>query len=337
MHGLYRLRAIELASAIEHKPQLLMSALQFMTLQFMTGSSAVDMVHAKGFSATSGRMSNWLFPLFNNEAIAKWATTNSDGGFDVSSVCTGARIGIDLGPDASEDTAKIINSLIRQRIYVRLRDRGDNWRAIQGETPVVILWDEIQLGFNSNDADKVSVVRSGGGTFIAATQSVSSVIKRLGKEPADAMLGNFVSAICLKSSDGPTLDLMSQRGGVVLRPVSSIHHIDDEIHGVNLDIGIASEYMAPRDVGGRIAGNPSDIHKRSIRQNLVRQVTDSGDEEVIHRAKNVTGIIGNSARATHLAVTSDELNQYLNERFVAYATIYRAGVMRCDFINVQPE
>jgi len=332
VHSSYRLRAIEILQSIPESERgfLTSNALRYMDAEAKT------LIPAKAFSSTIDYIGTWLSPLFNNEQIAAWASTSEeDGGIDVSRVLEGLRIGLDVDSAVyGEKTGDIISALVRQRIYVALKRRGDGWKAVEGQTSVWLVMDEVQILWKDFDGDMTAILRSLGGTQIVATQSVDSLVDTMGKERAETVIGNFVGGLIGFKSTPATYALYSQRAGYVARPYSSIldETMAKEVVGVGLKGDLWVEYLMPRGTNGLISDSGASIHKLSLRQKLVRAVTDSGQSgQIIHSNQENKGLV------TYSVATAEELDGMLAEPFTAVWVGMRAGVRRADIIKVQPE
>jgi len=339
-HGQYRQDAINAAfdmhQRMDRKSSMLLNAIDFFENAWQATQGA-----EKTFAAVQGTYKNWLEPLFSHESIIQWA--ECDEGVDVTECLQGKRIGIDVpGIVYGFPAAAIITNLVRQRVYTALKRRGNGWRNVAGQKPVLLLIDEMHLvwqaesGTGMDDNSMVSIARSLGGIFLVGTQSVNSLRARFGEDKTREALGNFRNFGCYEA-DMETTDYVSGRIGAINRPIDTIYDVDDEVAGINVTAALSREYMTPHNFGGRTGSDAASFAKRLIKNTPLRFAVGAQSDTAIddvHAAKIQT--LGNRALATHAVATADELNIMLSERFACVFVAQRAGCKRRDVIIVDP-
>ena len=89
--------------------------------------------------------------------------------------------------------------MVRARLYNFLKNRSSSWE--EGGTRAILMWDEFALGIGSGDmeANMLPIQRSLGLTSVFATQTITEVRARMGRERADALLDNLTKNIICAS------------------------------------------------------------------------------------------------------------------------------------------
>jgi len=340
-HGEYRAAALSAASALEvdgvkiiDKGGMLSIAVEYFEAEFQSIQKA-----GKTLAGVMMLANIWLEPLFTNELIADWA--NCDEGEDITACLEGARIGIDVPATIYGQAASaIITNLVRMRLYSALKKRGDNWKSVEGQTPVLVLIDEMHLlwqaesGDGMDDNSMVSIGRSLGAMFLVGTQSIDEMESRFNEEKTLASLGNFRNLICYEATT-KTLEYASSMAGAILRPINTINLEDGEVKGMNMTAALNQEMIAPKDFGGRLGGDASSFAKKMVRNTPLHYLVGIQSQGMSHQNRE-TGAVGNNARATYMSASSDELQIMLQERFCALAVLNRAGAPRRDVIYIEP-
>lgn len=334
-HGEYRKKAIELIAAMTRDGERVIDSANVISQSYSYFQAEFESMteSEKTFAGVMMTANNWLSPLFENDLIAAWA--DCDEGLDVTTVVEGARLGLDIPENLYGRAAvRIISNLVREKIYVSLKRRGNDWREVEGQKQVIIVMDEMHLLWRESDTDFSSISRSLGGSFIAATQSLDILIDRIGSDDkALATAGNFRSMVCYDATQR-TLEYASARAGAILRPTISIHSESDEVTGVALMSDLSVEYNAARDTSDLSGEMQSKLQSKSLLQRATSMFV--GDKHEIKEDEILAGAIGNCARAIYSSITQDELQIALQERFAALAVINRAGAPRRDVITVRP-
>lgn len=143
-------------------------------------------------------MDNWVKPLLQHPELREWASTET--GVDISIPATGGFVACSLPEVKYGAAGKLAQSLIGQRLTVRVRRRADfDWRAA-GETPVLFVKDEAQELITQADRDFLPQARSLGGCAAYGTQSLDAYESRMGDASSRAFLDNFRSVISFTAS-----------------------------------------------------------------------------------------------------------------------------------------
>ena len=330
--GEYRWKAMHEVKSVESS-FLIEEALQF----FAKSWSGIVLDSEKQFSGIMQQAESWLEPLFTHNSVAAWG--EADEGVDITSVCNGARIGIDVPAVVyGEGAAVIIANLANQRLDSAIKKRGNTWESDDNQKFVLKFKDEMQEILKAKtDGQMLSMGRSWGVAMVGATQSVDAMHECLSELSTNAMLGNFNNRIAYRSTE-LTTNFMSESVGSMKREISSIDNEDGKVVGVSLMSSLSAERRVPQSTNtGRLNGGLAEFTKKLVRKSPARYFL--GMEKENANTKPITrtnGASSNMALATHLVCTPEELNIFHNERFVPVMRIIRAGVPRRDMVRVTP-
>lgn len=143
-------------------------------------------------------LDTWIKPLLQHPELRPWAST--EHGEDVTTPTTGGTVAVALPEVKYNIAGKLAQSLIKQRLAVKVRRRGDyDWRAA-GETPVLFATDEAQELISKADRDFLPQSRGLGGYAAYFTQSYDAYESRMGDAATRAFLDNFRSLAAFESS-----------------------------------------------------------------------------------------------------------------------------------------
>lgn len=187
---------------------------------------------------TAGSISNmvrtWLGNILLQEKLGPWVNT-TDSQFMVEDVMTGQKIGL-LLPESEYGIGGVaISALCMRRVYDAVKKRGDNWRSLDGHTPVLLAADEVQNLLTRADLETVPVARSLGLYLMFATQNVDGLYKRLERDGAVQMLGNLASIIALAPRTDDSNSYISKRIGHVWKAsTQSFHGLPDAASDLGL-------------------------------------------------------------------------------------------------------
>ena len=138
------------------------------------------------------------------------------------------------------DTGLLVSALVKQRIYKGIRRRlGQSeaeWRA-EGQTPLALLWDEVQSLVSEDDIKLLPQARSAWVMACFATQGFDSLIDAFGNvNAAELFCNTFQSVDCLQTSQA-TYDYLTKRFGTALMTV-----FVEDTRGIDYD-GSVSKYL----------------------------------------------------------------------------------------------
>jgi hypothetical protein len=327
-------------SLITESSAIVRTAISFFENEFQKTQSA-----DKTLTGVLMQANIWLEPLFTHEAIARWA--DCETGVDVTECCRGARIGLDVPAVVyGQSGAAIIANLVRQRLYSALKKRGNNWRDLEGETPVLMVIDEMHLVWNPSSSDgmddnsMVSISRSLGGIFLVGTQSVDEMESRFGADKTLASLGNFRNFICYDAT-AKTLDYAASRAGMILREKTTINN--DQQSGSRVDMfSDLNEVVVRSGMPFNCADAVASSHRSPVRNvsissfvNLVN-LAKGEQNEVKGQNPSLGFYVGDGGSTTYPPADASEMQIMLEERFAAVCLLNRAGAPRRDVVIIEP-
>lgn len=141
---------------------------------------------------------NTIKDLMAHPELRAWASMET--GVDVTIPTTGGFVAVSLPEVKYGQAGKLVQSLIKQRLFIKIRRRGDyDWRAA-GETPVLFAVDESQEMISKADRDFLPQSRGLGGYAAYFTQSYDAYESRMGDAATRAFLDNFRSLAAFESS-----------------------------------------------------------------------------------------------------------------------------------------
>lgn len=188
----------------------------------------------KTWGGIENMVRTWLANITLHAQLGPWVETDQ-GNVTIESALSGAKLGL-LLPESDYGIGGVaISALCMRRLYDAVKRRGDGWRSIEGQQPVLLAADEVQNLLTRADLETVPVARSLGLHLLFATQNVDGMYKRLDRDGAVQMLGNFASLIALPPRTADSNAYVSQRAGKIWRATVNFHHgLPDAAADVNL-------------------------------------------------------------------------------------------------------
>lgn len=169
---------------------------------------------------TAGSISNmvrtWLGNICLHERLGPWTDTVASDA-SIEDAMRGSKLGLLLPESQFGIGGVAISALCMRRLYDGVKARGDNWRSLQGHTPVLLAADEVQNLLTKADLETVPVARSLGLHLMFATQNVDGLYKRLDKDGAVQLLGNLASLIALPPRTDDSNAYVAKRAGSIWR------------------------------------------------------------------------------------------------------------------------
>lgn len=153
---------------------------------------------------------NTIKDLLAHPELRAWASMET--GVDVTIPTTGGFVALALPEVKYGQAGKLVQSLIKQRLFVKIRRRGDyDWKSA-GEVPVLFATDEAQELISQADRDFLPQSRGLGGYAVYCTQSYDEYESRMGDAATRAFLGNFRSKAAFEST-AKTYEYLSKEMG----------------------------------------------------------------------------------------------------------------------------
>ena len=288
---------------------------------------------------------SWIMPILGHRDLLPWAS--SEEGVDPTAVCQGALIGLGVSSfKYGQAVSTAISQLVKARVYRAIRNRGDKWKNIPGQTPVLLMVDECQDGLiGQQEMALASQGRSLGARLVFASQNFEGIVAAIGQggagtgalEKTKALLGNFLSVVCFHSTPG-TMEYLSERMGHILRRESYA--------GAGaVDFGSVSKQIV-EGYGGwgqqSSALNPL-LRRAEIKLSVSARVYNpqSGTLADLSRSDR-DGVVDEGIQAHFQCdlgrvLTAAEADAFLQTPFAAAAYLMRGSVPRMDIIEVEPE
>ena len=146
----------------------------------------------------------------------------------------GKNVGVALPRHEHGDAGLLVSSLVKQRIYTginrRLSMAEADWRA-EGQTPVVLLWDEVQDLVSDDDIALLPKARSGWVMAYFATQGFDSLVNAFGSVDAAKLFCNTFQSVDSLESSPETYEYLSNRFGTALMTVFESHALGIDYDG----------------------------------------------------------------------------------------------------------
>jgi len=305
-----------------------------------------------------GIASLWLSQITDNEKMEAWA--DADTGFEIEAVCRGAQIGVVL-PESEYGKAGVLASgLLKKRVYEAIKRRGDTWQDVEGETPVLVVIDEVQALLTDDETAMLPIARSLGLYAAFSTQNVDGILSKLGDHAGYQLLGNLRSMVAYQTQTKKTTEYISERMGATYRPQIQ-HAARYEDLGARL-IKVAHDAVghtgdrqrglrpAMRTAGMNVAQLGHDVMDFVLHpQKRIKDNQEVGSENQwfiqsaiehnasIAAAENIDGH-GSMEQTLALSrvVDPDEVNEVLSQPNTALAQVIRGRVVRRDLIGAKP-
>lgn len=273
----------------------------------------------------------WLGNICSHEVLSDWVnTTNS---VKVEDVFTGQKMGLLLPESEYGQGGIAISALVMRRLYDGAKKRGDNWNKDPNQKPVLLVADEIQNLLTQADIDNVAIARSLGLYLTFATQNIDGLYKRLDKDGAIQMLGNFASFIALPARTSDSNDYVSKRASKVWK---SVVERFEGLPDARADINLYLESGADRNLRGIDLYNQAFLgHPRtsfligSYVEKMNQQTGEITEDWTHNNSASPTVNIKNES-----LVDPDELDTLLATPHTAIALINRGRVQRRDVIKL---
>lgn len=197
----------------------LLQAVEYITVEFQKMTEQGNTAASITFTAQS-----WATKITMHPEIFRWM--DCEEGVVVEDVCNGLRIGVYVPVAQYGEAGMVVEKILRYRVYNAIMNRPDNWREL-GQKPVALMWDEMAAGIGQGvrEADMMPMCRSRGLSIVAATQTLTELEARMGRERAHALVALFPNIIAYRS-DANTMNHLSANLGVI-RKLSRMYLPED--------------------------------------------------------------------------------------------------------------
>ena len=271
--------------------------------------------------------------------LVAFAHTEKSEGFDLNQIRWGARFGVNLPVVRYGHGGLMVSALVKQRVFSILRLRVYDWEAA-GESRVLGVIDEAAGLLGKADADYMKVARGFGYSALYALQNFDALVVRLGGEAAaQTFLDNFRSKVSLVSTPY-TYSIISKALGMTQRlkwtgPSMAVNYVR------SLTILAKSALLDPTHPGASFLRT---LLRRG--HGFFREPSDGahGFSGHIHRRKEISATedvfkiqpIQQCEMKAMPLLEEHEWDSLLAEKFVAVATVQRAGIRRRDIVRIHP-
>ena len=262
-------------------------------------------------------------------------------GLDVTRCMFGEVVGVSLPVEERDGAGLVISALNKEKIYLKVKERfkkkESEWMA-EGGTPVLLLWDEVQLLVTEDDLKMLPIMRSAWIQAYWCTQGFDSLVQAFGSENQAVNFANtFQSLICLKSSP-ETYEYMIRRLGTALVTTFQQQTLGIDFAGAvdkYLDSPFNDEEHPNRAALKKIERlGGARFHVGRPRYNAIYGQKNEREED----AKTIgTGILVNihGNKEVQELVRMDEFEALLAGRSgKAFVYINRAGAPRVDLVQL---
>lgn len=149
---------------------------------------------------------------------------------DVDFALNGGILCCAVGESEWGAVGQVIAVWLKTRLYIQARKRQVSDPESAKKKSCLFLCDEFQMlatsGGSESDAEFFNIARSTGVFMVGATQALSSLQKRLGKEPTTDLLNNLRTKVLLRLEDTETLEMFQKLAGETFRGVV----VDDDFY-----------------------------------------------------------------------------------------------------------
>lgn len=294
---------------------------------------------------------NTIKDLLAHPELRAWASMET--GVDVTIPTTGGFVAVSLPEVKYGQAGKLVQSLIKQRLFVKIRRRGDyNWRAA-GETPVLFAVDESQELISKADRDFLPQSRGLGGYACYMTQSYDAYESRMGDAATRAFLDNFRSRGVFQSSPKTYEYLAAEMGEGKFVTWSSPTQVIDFMGTAKMVAGSVlydntredAKHMRKhrrRGAGRVLIPLGRKDNSKMVGQDWVPDTESRMLNQSFHDPLDMDA--GLAERFAFQAIVSSEIKQrklllpedvakHLNSEQDAVVSFYRAGAPRHDFVS----
>lgn len=161
-------------------------------------------------SSVNFNISAWVTDAVNRH-MGPWM--DAEEGVRVEDIFKGEAMGMFCPEFKYGITGRLMMTMVRARLYNFVKNRSSTWE--EGGTRAVLMWDEVALGIGKGDmeANILPIARSLGLTCIFATQTITELRARMGKDRADALLDNLTKNIVCLATDAESYAYLATKLG----------------------------------------------------------------------------------------------------------------------------
>ena len=161
-------------------------------------------------SSVNFNVGAWITDSVNRHMKLWW---EAEKGVRIEDIFQGAAMGLYCPEFRYGAVGKLVNCMVRARLYNFVKNRSSTWEA--GGTRAMLIWDEFALGIGKGEMESniLPIQRSLGLTSVFATQTITEVRARMGKDRADALLDNLTKNIVCLKTDAESYEYLAKKMG----------------------------------------------------------------------------------------------------------------------------
>lgn len=275
----------------------------------------------------------WIGQIISHKRLAEWG--NIEHGAVIEEACEGKHFGIAMPTSEFGPAGNLVSILLKKRLYKIIKNRGDVWKDVEGQTPVILVADEVQNLLTTDETDMMPIARSLGLKCKFATQNIDGIYAVL-RDPylAKQFLGNFGSVMAFKVTTDLTKEFVASKGGYAYKAkVTDMEGIVDARYENNAIINDPTRL--PRKEGGmRWEETQSAGFVRSITSKITPVVEEMHKLVVPHHSAYQQKMNINVGQQK--LIDEDELEMILQKPNMAFISVTRGRVTYCDFVDTTP-
>lgn len=266
-------------------------------------------------------------------------------GEDVTRALRGEFVGVDLPEVQHGEAGRLVQSLVKQRIYSEVRKRkGEPHQWPEGHLPMMLMIDEAQLLVGEEERNLLPIARSLGMMAVFATQTYEGLMATFQtKYHTDHFCNTFQNLICLDSSIA-TLEYVSNRLGQAELVAFKTPTVGLDYAGavMNLAKSAGSDLNHPSRSGlrqiERRGGSEFEVAVPTLRGvnqsewKELRDVKSIDDAALSARVKVPVG----GVKEIQPVLSVEEMTSLLRTKGAAVVLLNRAGTPRVDVAQLNP-
>jgi hypothetical protein len=262
-------------------------------------------------------------------------------GLDITQCLWGKIVGVNLPSKERDGAGRVISALNKQKVYQQVRKRFDRkeseWLA-DGETPVLLLWDEVQNLVTDDDIEMLPIMRSAWIQGFFCTQGFDSLVNAFGDERKATNFANTFQSFATLGASPETYEYVMKRLGTALITV-----FKEQTQGIDyagaVDKYLDSPFNDPEHPSRaalakieRLGGARFMVGKPRFNSIFTGKSAGESDTEISGKGIRVN-IFGNKEIAPIFRI--DEFEAHLaGVSGKAIMSINRAGAPRVDLVQL---
>lgn len=298
-------------------------------------------------SSVNFNVSAWITDSVNRHMKLWW---EAETGVRIESVFQGAAMGLYCPEFRYGVTGKLVNAMVRARLYNFVKNRSSTWEA--GGTRAMLIWDEFALGIGKGEmeANVLPIQRSLGLTSVFATQTITEVRARMGKDRADALLDNLTKNIVCLATDAESYEYLAKKLGTyrALVPASRSKEVPVAIDFFGSQrakdlAGTDGVVIYDQDrLENKQTKAPTTIFEQGLLPNL-KMLAGGQDKNKLYKNVHDDDVHARYLEAGLLAMEEakvfdpDEQSRLLAFNFHAFFMVQRGGARRFDLVHLGPK